>query len=562
MPSRLSSNIASQVIQQWLRGEQRDKIAGDNGLSGGAVTNIVNDWRQSLGFSSADELRDLATAMRKIGVTATQCAIGYRVAMMMNRLGIKEDSFESFMSDTYNKCKNLELTPENIAYYLSDLLEFAKSVPFSKITDYIQQKTDKKENLEQEIKNLEDNIDFLKAEKSNYEAFRDSALEDMKLTKEELRSYSSLKEELGKYGIPVDDVTKLSQIVKGIRQYGYNVQNLVEDFSNLQLLKAQFKTYREQIPILEQQHNRLNQECSSRQETLNSWNQTISTCCELSNMRFGLKELRLLHHTITEIAVANKIPTDEATTKFFKDIYKQYDDKLGFESEIDRLRSEISKLNQEEVRLRSQMMTLPLVSPSLIRLLQKGVSEQDIVDVAELLENSGGTSNDNKRITMREIRSLIAELHTFGSIKLTIKQLSQKVNNLRGQVISLRAEKQNLVYSIQYSKNLLGFFSGLSVSLRNEIMCLISAMSCSILLLNTEKSRTQKSLGGDNDDSLPVDSEFMPLAMAARGQASDLEQLKIALAKAIEVFQERLSSNGKLKKILSSAKRALLNEQL
>jgi hypothetical protein len=50
--------------------------------------------------------------------------------------------------------------------------------------------------------------------------------------------------------------------------------------------------------------------------------------------------------------------------------------------------------------------------------------------------------------------------------------------------------------------------------------------------------------------------------MAARGQASDLEQLKIALAKAIEVFQERLSSNGKLKKILSSAKRALLNEQL
>jgi hypothetical protein len=280
MPSRLPSNIASQVIQQWLKGEQRDKIAGDNGLSGGAVTNIINDWRQSLGFSSADELRDLATAMRKIGITATQCAIGYRVAMMMNRLGIKEDSFEFFMLDTYNKCKNLELTPENIAYYLSDLLEFSKSVPFSKITNFIQQKTNERENLEQEIKNLEDNIDFLKVEKSNYEAFRDSALEDMKLTKEELRSYSSLKDELGKYGIPVDDVTKLSQIVNGIRQYGYNVQNLVKEFSNLQLLHSQFKAYIEQLPIVEQQYKRLNEECISRQETLNSWNQTISTCSD------------------------------------------------------------------------------------------------------------------------------------------------------------------------------------------------------------------------------------------------------------------------------------------
>jgi hypothetical protein len=505
-------------------------------------------------------LRDLATAMRKIGITATQCAIGYRVAMMMNRLGIKEDSFEFFMLDTYNKCKNLELTPENIAYYLSDLLEFSKSVPFSKITNFIQQKTNERENLEQEIKNLEDNIDFLKAEESNYEALRDSALEDMKLTKEELRSYSSLKDELRKYGIPVDDVTKLSQIVNGIRQYGYDVQNLVKEFSNLQLLQSQFKAYIEQLPIVEQQYKRLNEECISRQETLNSWNQTISTCIELSEMRFGLKELRLLRHTITEISLANKIPTDEAT-KFFKDIYKQYDNKLGFESEIDILRSEISKLNQEEARLRSQMMTLQLANPSLIRLLQKGVSEQDIVDVAELLENSGGTRNDNKRITMREIRSLIDELRTFGSIKFTIEKLSQKVNKLRGQVISLRAEKQDLVYTIQYSKNLVGFFSGLSVSLRNEIMGLISAMSCSMLLLNADKRRAQKSLGGDND-SLPMDSEFMPLAMAARGQTLDPEQLKVALAKAIEISQERLSGNNKLKKILSNTKHALLNEQL
>jgi hypothetical protein len=60
MPSRLSDNDKSLVIQEWLNGEQRDKIAGDNGLGAGSVTNIVNEWRAALGSPTADALRDLA----------------------------------------------------------------------------------------------------------------------------------------------------------------------------------------------------------------------------------------------------------------------------------------------------------------------------------------------------------------------------------------------------------------------------------------------------------------------------------------------------------------------
>jgi len=37
MPSKLPDNLKSLVIQQWLAGIQRDKIAVDNGLSAGAV---------------------------------------------------------------------------------------------------------------------------------------------------------------------------------------------------------------------------------------------------------------------------------------------------------------------------------------------------------------------------------------------------------------------------------------------------------------------------------------------------------------------------------------------
>ena len=277
------------MIQEWLKGEQRDKIAGHNGLSAGSVTNIVNEWRQALGFSSADELRDLAVALRNIGITAVQCAVGCRVAMMMNRLGIKEDSIEFFMSDIYHRCKNLELVPENIASYLADLLEFSKTVPFSKIADYIQQKTDEKEKLEKEVENLKDMVAVLQIEKRDHETSRDNALEDMKLTKEELSTYSSLKAELGKYGIVVDDVSKLAKIVNGIRHYNYDVQQLVREFSDLQLLKAQFKKYREEVAALIQHLISLKQEQTSLYETLNSWNQTIATCSNLLRMGFVSK---------------------------------------------------------------------------------------------------------------------------------------------------------------------------------------------------------------------------------------------------------------------------------
>ena len=50
MPAKLPDNFKSLVIQEWLNGTQRDKIAGDNGLSAGAVTNIVDEWRLALVF--------------------------------------------------------------------------------------------------------------------------------------------------------------------------------------------------------------------------------------------------------------------------------------------------------------------------------------------------------------------------------------------------------------------------------------------------------------------------------------------------------------------------------
>ena len=92
--------------------------------------------------------------------------------MTMNRLGVKEDNFEPFMSDVYSRSKNLGLTPESIASYFANLIEFSRTVPFSQIPGLIWHKGEEKIKLEEEIQNLEDQIKILKDEKSTRELRR------------------------------------------------------------------------------------------------------------------------------------------------------------------------------------------------------------------------------------------------------------------------------------------------------------------------------------------------------------------------------------------------------
>jgi hypothetical protein len=105
VPVRISENVKSAVVQQWLQGKARDLIAADTGLSTGAVTNIINEWRRGLSYPLVDELRELAITFKKIGITATQCALGFRLATIILNIGVHEQEFGSFISQIYDNCK-------------------------------------------------------------------------------------------------------------------------------------------------------------------------------------------------------------------------------------------------------------------------------------------------------------------------------------------------------------------------------------------------------------------------------------------------------------------------
>ena len=57
--------IKKQVIKQWLSGDSRDRIAADNGIGAGTVSNIIDDFTKGLQGSDFSSVRELAIHCRR-----------------------------------------------------------------------------------------------------------------------------------------------------------------------------------------------------------------------------------------------------------------------------------------------------------------------------------------------------------------------------------------------------------------------------------------------------------------------------------------------------------------
>jgi predicted nucleic acid-binding Zn-ribbon protein len=396
------------VIKQWLEGVPRDMIAANNGLSAGAVTNIVNEWREGLEAGVIDDLRELGVTFRKVGITPLQCALGFRTAMLISKLGVREEQIDSFISDLVRSI-DLGLSSENISFYIRDLLEFSKTnsdnsnyssniiVPLGQISEFVQHKAEEKKKLEEEIQTLKNQIKILNEEKSNSEERRNSALHEEYTTDAELKSFSELKQELGDYGLPIYDIPKFAKAVRGLRQNGYDVPKIIKEYTGYEDMKRDYFFYQAQIPGLETK-------CSELEEREKYYTQRLSFIDNLQDMGFDFKELKSLWHTIVEISDANNISIEDAVRRFFKEIEDHYDDILGFESRKHELEAEVNGLGQQKLKIVVWLNAFTKFGGPFEKLL--------------------GIMNST---SPEEINLLVDKLYSVGGVRIAIEKLSTEI---------------------------------------------------------------------------------------------------------------------------------------
>jgi hypothetical protein len=242
------------------------------------------------------------------------------------------------------------------------------------------------------------------------------------------------------------------------------------------------------------------------------------------------------------------MPLYEAQQKFFKDVEEQYDNKLGFESKVQNLQLEINKLSEQHIRL-------PLVGPLLARLVQSGVNEQDIINVAHIFD----IHIDSKSSTI-DIQLLIADLHKYGPIKSVITQLIRDKDNLTNQIASLKIQKQDLerqkqiidalsAYSIQIVEF---YFVSAAALFRKEVkrLVLIAAFIgyCYLMKLQYEALLQVNGI-----------STFIALIRAAKDEDVPILELRMSVIKAIEIMIGKLGTNDdRLTQVLAEARLELM----
>ena len=441
MPFGIGENVKSGVIYEWLRGSSRDKIAGIYKISTGGVTNIVNEWRNNIGGYIAKELREFSISLKKANITPIQCSTGFRVAKIMQRLGITEDQFESFMSNVYDRCQKLELRPDQIEKYLTETINISKIVFPSQIPYYINSKKREIENLEQQIEDIQKTIVELNIKKSTVSKDLELVIETSQISNEAIAWYKDILKELKNKGLSLDNLSFFIQCLMGIKNEGYDVNKVLTKYSELSYFDKLEEVQNHTIQKSRIEIEQLTQLKKSLNEEVN-WNRLkLSKNQELENIGFGIKELKILYNTIIEISKENEINPKEAAQKFFSDM-DDYDDIVGFKKKVEELRKESSNLNMQIANNRIILSSQQYISTILQNLLSIGISEKDIADINSILLLGGFDyyNNDSNNLIINK-QSLISELMKYRNIQLVTNSLEQKEIQLTNNITELENHK-------------------------------------------------------------------------------------------------------------------------
>ena len=138
-------HIKSAIIDAWMMGKTRDKIASEFNISTGSVSNIIEQWQDRIGVFDATNLRELALALKKTAISPVQCVDGLRITNITNQLGIDKDHLFDFLKKLYNECKEQRLPPADIARLVKVINDYPEINSLNEDTKNYQKKKARKD---------------------------------------------------------------------------------------------------------------------------------------------------------------------------------------------------------------------------------------------------------------------------------------------------------------------------------------------------------------------------------------------------------------------------------
>ena len=342
----IEETIKRRVIQQWLSGESRDKIAADNNIGAGTVSAIIDDYKTGLDHVDLDSFRELMIEARKRSITSSDLASHFRLFNYLVKSGAAEQEVESFVTNVNSGYiplgKAIELV--NQIYEISK----SESVRPDQLPDYIKQKLEEKQRIDDDIQQA------------------DAILQTKNVAVEAINEYLKLNEELEKHGLSTHDIHKLVNVLSNAKKYGFGGKEIATKLYDFKFLEWKEKE-------LKEKHKKLSKRISKYKDV-------VPFTEEIVALGIGVNQLLALEIGIKKAAKHYNLPFVSAAMQLTEDI-KKYNKINGLKKEIDALSLQKYALDEACLNQSESLITLA-------NLKSYGLTEDRLLELNNFLENN------------------------------------------------------------------------------------------------------------------------------------------------------------------------------
>jgi hypothetical protein len=217
MPAPIDESIKRKVIQQWISGESRDKIAEDNNIGAGSVSSIIANYKVGLETLDFDSIRQLSIEIRKRQLNWSDLASHFRLYRYFKESGAAEDKIESFIANV----SSCDVSPEKVIELVNELFDISKSesIPLDQVSAYIKKKLEEKQKIDEQIKEA------------------DSILQSKNVNIETINEHIQLNERLNAYGLSTHNIDEFLNLLSNAKDNGFDGKKIVGKLRKIKRLK-------------------------------------------------------------------------------------------------------------------------------------------------------------------------------------------------------------------------------------------------------------------------------------------------------------------------------------
>jgi hypothetical protein len=171
------------------------------------VSSVVSDFKIGLDNSEFDSANELALQAKKQGLNLSDLASNFRLHNFIRASAVTEDELESFIARIHPN----DLPHEKIVSCVNQLYDLSneQSIPIQEVPNYIQQKLEEKQKIDQEVKEASD------------------ILKNKSVSIEAINEHIKLREKLNEHDLCTQDIDKLLNLLNNARECEFDSRIIV-----------------------------------------------------------------------------------------------------------------------------------------------------------------------------------------------------------------------------------------------------------------------------------------------------------------------------------------------